>query len=654
MRMKKTMLLVSSSPSTSVGLRSYLTHIFGRYIKLEARLADDVTSELMEQFDLVLFASKGAARALETSMTPKIHFLICIRTFNFTYLNKILSIPPNSDVYLVNDSEQTTKSAIRLLSTYGFSQYHFVPYYPGCGEADYSIQYAVTLGEERYVPRHIPNVMDIGVRVADVSTIAEIASFFNLSMSIADVVTQNYLNQFVQLLKMSNYQVRQTTNMNFITQSIIHNIDIGVCMVNKEHVIIMVNNPFVKELEIQKPHLVGVSILEAVPEFEEILKKHQESESLTTEIIRHESKKVMVTLQKIRDANHEDLTLIHLGRRMIREDSAEDNGLQIRDGVLNPEQKTETWYQFRDYRSENTQVLRMLEMAKRISLTDYRVLIQGETGTGKEVLAQAIHNNSSRCRNAFVKVNLSAMSELQAAKELDTAEENSAARHAQGGTLYLDGIHNLTQDLQRVTLGLLDSPFNVRLIASTDQNLYEMSREGLFLRELFYRMNEVSLATLPVRERPEDIPLLFEYFMRNIYNTPSLTWRELFSDGLWEFLMGYCWPGNGKEIENLCKYFYCVKSDRKLTERDLPPYILSQIRENEEHLSPLERQVLIALSQNPKKGRAALLRIVREQGVDVTEGKIRRLLQDLSDRGLVRTNRTKGGCEITGKGETFL
>lgn len=146
MRMKKTMLLVSSSPSTSVGLRSYLTHIFGRYIKLEARLADDVTSELMEQFDLVLFASKGAARALETSMTPKIHFLICIRTFNFTYLNKILSIPPNSDVYLVNDSEKTTKSAIRLLSTYGFSQYHFVPYYPGCGEADYSIQYAVTLG----------------------------------------------------------------------------------------------------------------------------------------------------------------------------------------------------------------------------------------------------------------------------------------------------------------------------------------------------------------------------------------------------------------------------------------------------------------------------------------------------------------------------
>ena len=96
----------------------------------------------------------------------------------------------------------------------------------------------MTLGEERYVPRYIPHVIDIGIRVVDVSTIAEIASFFNLSMSIADVVTQNYLNQFVQLLKMSNHQVRQTTNLNFITQSIINNIDIGICMLNEKNIMI--------------------------------------------------------------------------------------------------------------------------------------------------------------------------------------------------------------------------------------------------------------------------------------------------------------------------------------------------------------------------------------------------------------------------------
>ena len=650
--MKKTMLLVSSSPSTSVGLRSYLTHIFGQYIQMEARLADDVTTELMEQFDLVLFASKGAARKLEAMMTPKIHFLICIRTFNFTYLNKILSIPPNSDVYLVNDTEQTAKGAIRLLNTYGFSQYHFIPYYPGCGEADYSIQYAVTLGEGRYVPKHIANVVDIGARVADVSTIAEIASFFKLSMSLADVVTQNYINQFVQLLKMSNHQVSQTTNMNFITQSIIKNIDIGVCMINSEKIITMVNKPFIEELEIHKPHLVGVPILDVVPEFEEVLKQNLEQASPVVEIVRPGNKKVTLTLQRIQDTNHEKLTLLHLGRNRKIDTGSKPESREPKEGE--EEKKHETWYQFRDYRSANSQVLRMIETARRISLTDYRVLIQGETGTGKEVLAQAIHNNSNRCGNAFVKLNLPAMSEEQALRELSISETNNAVKLAQGGTLYLDGIHLLTESLQREVLGLLDASLNIRLIASTDRDLYEMSRTGQFRKELFYRMNEVSLSTIPVRKRPEDIPLLFEYFLRNIYNNPELSLNDLCSEGLWKILMNYSWPGNGKEIENLCKYFYCVKSDRKLTGSDLPPYILVQMNEKEERLSPVERQILILLSQNPKIGRTKLLHMLNEKGIEATEGKIRSVLQNMTERGLIRTNRTKGGCEITEAGEILL
>lgn len=652
--MKKTMLLVSNSPSTSVGLRSYLTHIFGRYIELEARLTDDTTTELMEQFDLVLFGSKGAAKRLEPMMTPKIHFLICIRTFNFTYLNKILSIPPNSDVYLVNDSEQTTKSAIRLLNGYGFSQYHFIPYYPGCGEADYSIQYAVTLGEGRYVPKHIASAIDIGARVADVSTIAEIASFFKLSMSLADVVTQNYINQFVQLLKMFNHQVSQTTNMNFITQSIIKNIDIGVCLLDSKKVIIMVNTPFIEEMEIQKPHLIGIPILEVVPEFKEALDKYMEQTSPVVEIVRPGNKKILLTLQRIQDTNRDKLTLIHLGGNRRTKNSVPE--LYEPEGSEEPEEekKRGTWYQFRDYRSANSQVLKMLEIARRISLTDYRVLIQGETGTGKEVLAQAIHNNSSRCRNAFVKMNLSAMSEEQALKELNMEEDGSAVKRAKGGTLYLDGIHLLTEPLQREVLGLLDASLNIRLIASTDRDLYELSRNGQFRKELFYRMNEVSLSTLPVRDRPEDIPLLFEYFLRNIYNNPSLSWNDLCSEGLWKILMRYGWPGNGKEIENLCKYFYCVKSDRKLTGSDLPSYMLIQMNEREERLSPLERQILSLLRQNPKIGRARLLDLANEAGMDVTEGKIRSVLQSMAERGLIHTNRTKGGCEITEKGEMLI
>lgn len=235
------MLIVSQSSTTNVGMRSYLNHIFSKYIHLETCLAADVDTERMEKADLVLFSSRSAARMAEPLMTPKIRYLICIRTFNHTYLNRILSIPSNSEVYLVNDSERSAKDSIQLLYTLGITQYRFIPYYPGCPETNPGIQYAVTVGENKLAPRNVQTLVDIGIRIADISTISEIASFFHLPLSLADVVSLNYINQFVQLLKISNHQLSQATNTKFITQSIISNIDTGICIIDDEGKIQMIN-----------------------------------------------------------------------------------------------------------------------------------------------------------------------------------------------------------------------------------------------------------------------------------------------------------------------------------------------------------------------------------------------------------------------------
>lgn len=313
-------------------------------------------------------------------------------------------------------------------------------------------------------------------------------------------------------------------------------------------------------------------------------------------------------------------------------------------------------YNFADYMSVDRPVLAMLETAKRISLTDYRVLIQGENGTGKGVLAQAIHNNSSRSGKTFLKLNLGALSEQQMHEEFTLTEHGSGSilDKVQGGTLYLNGIHYLTDCLQRQVLHILDEKPNVRFIFSTDCDLYQLCREGKFQTELFYQINEVSLAAIPIRKRPDDIPVLFEYFLRNIYNNPSLSWGELCSDGLRRLLLRYPWPGNGTEIENLCKYFSCIRNSQQLTAKDLPPYMLSQILEKQEKLAPLERQLLVLIEQNPKIGRSRLYQLLQERGVEVTEGKIRSTLQVLSEKNLIKMNRTKGGCEITEDGEILI
>ena len=298
---KPTMLLISRSSTTNVGMRSYLNHIFSKYIHLETCLAADVDTERMEKADLVLFISRFAARMAEPLMTPKIRYLICIRTFNHTYLNRILSIPSNSEVYLVNDSECSAKDSIQLLYTLGITQYRFIPYYPGCPETDARIQYAVTVGENKLAPRNVQTLVDIGIRIADISTISEIASFFHLPLSLADVVSLNYINQFVQLLKISNHQLSQATNTKFITQSILSNIDTGVCIVDDGGKIQMINKQFKEALDIPRSHLVGTLLKEAVPELDGIAKRSQDQRSPFFLVRRGKEDPLKLAVQEIRD-----------------------------------------------------------------------------------------------------------------------------------------------------------------------------------------------------------------------------------------------------------------------------------------------------------------------------------------------------------------
>lgn len=648
---KPTMLIVSQSSTTNVGMRSYLNHIFSKYIHLETCLAADVDTERMEKADLVLFSSRSAARIAEPLMTPKIRYLICIRTFNHTYLNRILSIPSNSEVYLVNDSERSAKDSIQLLYTLGITQYRFIPYYPDCPETDPRIQYAVTVGENKLAPRNVQTLVDIGIRIADISTISEIASFFHLPLSLADVVSLNYINQFVQLLKISNHQLSQATNTKFITQSIISNIDTGICIIDDEGKIQMINKQFKEALDIPRSHLVGTPLKEAVPELDGIAKRSQDQRSPFFLVCRGKEEPLKLTVQEIRDMNHRRLTMIHCHmdqpalERPAPEGDTEGNVIK-REGA---------YFRFDDYRTANSRSLRMVEAARRISLTDYRVLISGEPGTGREVLAQAIHNNSRRSAEPFMKLNLTVLSEGQIMEELFPGDgREGILNRAEGGTLYLNGIHCMSISMQKEFLNMMDQMPDVRFIASTEEDLYTMCQEGRFLKSLFYMIGEVSLETFPIRQRPEDIPLLFEYFIRNIYNNSALRWTDMCSEELWNSLTAYSWPGNGKEIENLCKYVYCFHSEGKLTIRDLPAYIRLQMAKKTSLLSPLEKRVLQTVAQNPKTGRAGLQEILENEGIQVADGKIRSILQSLSEQGLIKVNRTRGGCEITETGELQL
>lgn len=206
-----------------------------------------------------------------------------------------------------------------------------------------------------------------------------------------------------------------------------------------------------------------------------------------------------------------------------------------------------------------------------VAQTNSTVLIQGETGTGKELVARAIHNQSGRKREPYVKLNCAAMPAGLLESELFGHERGAftgavsrfAGRFqlAHTGTLFLDEIGDMPLELQPKLLRVLQEQeferlggprtirVDVRVIAATNQNLYRMVREKRFRADLFYRLNVFPITLPPLRDRPEDIPLLVEHFIRK-FATPMNRVFRCVPHAAMETLRRYEWMGNVRELEN--------------------------------------------------------------------------------------------------------
>jgi two-component system, NtrC family, response regulator AtoC len=225
------------------------------------------------------------------------------------------------------------------------------------------------------------------------------------------------------------------------------------------------------------------------------------------------------------------------------------------------------------------------------------ILIEGESGTGKELIAQAIHQASPRARAAFVAVHCAALSENLLESELFGHERGSFTgaterrigrfESAAGGTLFLDEIGEISQSTQVKLLRFLETKaiervggskpieLDVRLVAATNRNLEQMVRDGKFREDLFFRLNVVRLQTPPLRERPEDVPLLLAHFIR-VFSEENAVPPLAVEPGALRTLQGYAWPGNIRELRNFCENAVVLRRGGSLTEYDLEPKFRGQ------------------------------------------------------------------------------
>jgi DNA-binding NtrC family response regulator len=237
----------------------------------------------------------------------------------------------------------------------------------------------------------------------------------------------------------------------------------------------------------------------------------------------------------------------------------------------------------------NNHVLnKMLQIAVQVAVTDMNVLITGESGVGKEVFSKIIHHNSPRKHNKYIAVNCGAIPEGTIESELFGHVKGSFTNadrdrkgyfsEADGGTIFLDEIGELPLSMQAKLLRVLEQgeflpvgsshtiKVDVRVISATNVNLLEAIRKGKFREDLYYRLNQIHLSVPPLRERKEDIYLLFRRFavdMADRYRMPILT----LSEEAKAYLTNYSWQGNIRQLKNITEQMSIIETNRNI---DLP------------------------------------------------------------------------------------
>lgn len=236
--------------------------------------------------------------------------------------------------------------------------------------------------------------------------------------------------------------------------------------------------------------------------------------------------------------------------------------------------------------------LLLYEEIKLVAPTDYNIIIQGETGTGKESVARLIHEQSAVADKPFIPIDCGSLTKELAASELFGHEKGSftgalsdktgAFQMADGGTLFLDEIGNLPYEVQIYLLrsiqegvirkvgGTKEIPVDVRLVVATNENLQQTVAQKKFREDLYHRLNEFKIVLPPLRERKEDLSLFIESFIKEAAERLEKNIQGIDADAL-ELLIGYSWPGNIRELKNVIKNA-CLRTaeGRSITKNEFP------------------------------------------------------------------------------------
>ena len=601
-------------------------------------------------------------------------------TLRWDVVHRLQALPAGKKVLFVNLSDKMCREAVTRLNQLGVNQLDFDLYHPGAPEPDMSqYDFVITPQETRYVPAGAREIIDIGQRVCDSSTMIEAA----LRLGFEELLETPEFEQYQRDVAANTYSFDRVFARGLRLESqfeiLMEILDEGIVGVNERGEVFASNHKLEEITGIPGARALQHPASEVYP-FVPFARCLAERAPQPAQVVSANGVNMNVAVAPVLRGG----ACIGAFATVQRFSDAENRQNELRSQLLHKGYRAK--YTFDDVVGQSPAIRRCITILKKMSLTQLPVLLIGETGTGKELFAHAVHNASPRANGPFVAINCAAMPENLLESELFGYEEGAFTGARKGGkpglfefahkgTLFLDEVEGMSTALQCKLLRVLQEreimrvggnrivSVDVRIVAATNENLDKMVEEGTFRRDLYYRLNTLPVLIPPLREREGDLLLLIDHFRKGIGASFTL------SPELERLLLTHQWRGNIRELRNVVEYFSYTGSP-VVGPEELPPtfhYLPAGLPEaggagaQPPRLADCpqedERFVLSRLYQADReghsRGRDAILAAAKAAGLPCSQQEVRRILSALDQAGLARVSRGRGGTRLTPAGRAL-
>ncbi|MGA2082642.1 MAG: sigma 54-interacting transcriptional regulator [Holophaga sp.] len=672
--MARKVALITAFASVAEVHRRTLEALFRGTIDLHCYSYDLGNINSPPEADLFVISIHQIYLTLKPFLPVDARAIIISNTLTNEQYRRVAELPAGQSVLVVNYSVEMTMDTISLFHQLGLNHLVLVPCYPGTTHVP-QLDVAVTPGEPRHVPPFVKHMVDLGDRVIDAKTVIDMATALGLERLLKEDRFIEYFQSIRTTLDSVTSLFDRTNILESQLLSLLDVMDDGIVIIENSGSVYACNRK-AREVLDARDDLVGCRAADLIPgiPFERVLEDQAEVDYTLVKIHGRDIsiKVVPVTAgRKTRGA----LAIIN---KFVEKERSQH---RLRSQLLGKGHRARYTFDHILTRDEAFQEVKSL--ARKKARSDASVLIIGETGTGKELFAHAIHNASRRREWQFVTVNCAALPESLLESELFGYEEGAFTGARRGGkpglfelahqgTIFLDEIGEMDLNLQTRLLRALESRevmriggdsmihIDIRIIAATNMDLWRLVEEGRFRRDLYYRLNVLPVQVPPLREHKSDILYIFDHFKRQIGADLVLAPETV------ELLVRYPWRGNVRELKN-CVEYLAYLGQRAIEAKDLAPILkwpepepggqdpalaafLDAVGLERENCVFILERLYADHQDRLRSGRRSLVRAAQAQDRFLTEAQIRRCLVRSEQYGYVRLSAGRGGTSITTAG----